>query len=176
MDEFIGFAVFASYIILCCVRSLSLANADIVTEKFLPRDKQKRLSSTLAKIHFIGIGFSSLTRRWNSTRGMMCSLNLGLRPPQVWHVFIHYSLVHAMISGLVVEGAMAQSTRSGLASGLCRPTIRHFFSWSRFCSISMCSIRSVFFCGSASNKKTPATFLIALWLHNNQIQEFLIVS
>ena len=49
MDGFIGFAVFASYIILCCVRSLSLANADIVIEKFLPRDKQKRLSSTLAK-------------------------------------------------------------------------------------------------------------------------------
>lgn len=108
--------------------------------------------------------------------GMMCSLNLGLRSPQVWHAFIHYSLVHAMISGLVVEGAMAQSTRSGLASGLCRPTIRHFFSWSRFCSISMCSIRSVFFCASASNKKTPAIFLIAVWLHHNQIHEFLIVS
>ena len=58
IDAFIGFAVFASYISLCCVRSLSLANADIITEKFFPRDKQKRLSSTLAK-------YTSLELMWD---------------------------------------------------------------------------------------------------------------
>lgn len=49
IHTFIGFAVFALYITLCCVRSLSLANADTITAKFLSRDKQKRFSSTLAK-------------------------------------------------------------------------------------------------------------------------------
>lgn len=49
IQAFIGFAVFALYITLCCVRSLSLANADTVIAKFLSREKQERLSSTFAK-------------------------------------------------------------------------------------------------------------------------------